>query len=876
MLERVRSSRGAVSFIAVAVLASVTAVGLAGSGFSEAILDSLPGSAWLASNEKGDVILAGAANGAGLARVNVPGAAGTSMSVVHRGGFACVRSERPGGEATVNCIDDATFGDAGSLRVSGGQRVIRTGVHAYLINEAKGLVRPLNPRTLKPQGDPLEFEAPTSVIADDDGRLLVLELEPSAASVVEGAAATEPVSIGERKGNLYGVLVDGKFAVVAPADRQLTLFDGDTVDRRVTLPGPLGGLLVPSEVEGGDLPMLSRQDGQIEVVAFDTTTDEGRRVKVEAALPEAPTAYATSQGIFLPDPRAGTVVQIDTRSGAVETIDLGIGKGAGNFEVFVKDDRVWVNNPNGSKAVVIDSDGHVREVNKYDPDISEVDPFPESPEPPEPPPGPVPPENPDPGPPNRSTVTPGAPGGGRNNSTVPTGGGEGEPIVAAPVLSDMTAVGGPRSATLSWDLKGEADSYRLSCTPGCGTPSISPGALRTTVDGLTNGQEYEFDLTATNSAGSDTATASATPTGDVPDHVTDVQAQAQRGTTPNVGGPVSVSWAPDKSSGLKITRYVVTALNGAHEVPFDSPGSQTSMEIPGEQLAGGVIDDDEDGDWTFTVQAISERSGSELASELSQPSNAVDLFTVVPAPVPTVASQDKNVLVSWKPVASGRPMSYLLNGNPVGQELTGNVPGQNGATQEVIVIARDNADGKTASLPVSVTPHGPPIITTFSVTSPDYNKISVTYAIDWNGAPSQAGSNNTCTISSAPSCSRNGGQVTFNSAAGKPTIVLTATNSFGESAKKSAQVSVSNPPPPPPRGEVCADKTVCTVNYLNRFDDAGKDSFSPFATYPMGYQADIMCKGTGYGGRTFYKLGANNWVIAVEFPVINGQPVNNC
>ena len=165
------------------------------------------------------------------------------MSVVQRGGFACVRSERADGSASVNCVDDATFGGAGSKNVMKGQEVVRTGAHAYMVDAAKGLVRPLNPKSLAADGEVLEFKAPIGTVADDEGRLLVLELETSLASVVVGSSAGEPVVIGEAKGDVFGVLVDGDFAVVAQADSRVTLFKDGGVDRRVGLPGRLGSLL---------------------------------------------------------------------------------------------------------------------------------------------------------------------------------------------------------------------------------------------------------------------------------------------------------------------------------------------------------------------------------------------------------------------------------------------------------------------------------------------------------------------------------------------------------------------------------------------------------------------------------------------------------
>ena len=605
LFASMRSSRGVASVVVLALVGGLSVVGLVGTGLSGSVLGALPGSAWLSSSERGDVVLANGANGAGVARAVVPGAKGAKMSVVQRGGFACVRAEQADGSATVNCVDDATFGDAGSARVKKSQVVVRTGDHAYMVEASKGLVRPLDPKSLAPVGDALVFRAPIKTVPDDDGRLLVLELEDSVASVVTGASAGEPVTVGESKGDLFGSLVNGQFAVVAQADSRVTLFVDGRLDRRVELPGGLGSLLVPAEVDGGVFPLLSRSKGGAEVVVLDTATDKGRRVKVKKVLPKASQVFATSAGLFVPDKKSGSVVRVDIDSGETETIDMGVGKGADNVEVFVKDDKLWVNNPNGSKAMVIDGRGERHEINKYDKDVPDVDPGWDA-EPAEletPPPaesdgldGPATSEPPvsdttvpsteqavpislpsDDGLGSQTTLV-GPAGGGLDGSgpvtskkpTTPKkstttkpdkpegsdgSGGDEPPVVSEapqrgvpPQLSPLSATAGSRSVTLSWSVVGDVDSYELTCSPECGGQGVARDAISVTVDGLRNGAEYRFVLVASNKNGdSQRATAGATPLGDVPDQVQGVSAEAVRGTQAGVAGPARVTWEPETS-----------------------------------------------------------------------------------------------------------------------------------------------------------------------------------------------------------------------------------------------------------------------------------------------------------------------------------------
>lgn len=69
----VRSSRGVASVAVMCLVGGLSGVGLVGTGLSGSVLGALPGSAWLSSSERGDVVLANGANGVGVARLGVPG-----------------------------------------------------------------------------------------------------------------------------------------------------------------------------------------------------------------------------------------------------------------------------------------------------------------------------------------------------------------------------------------------------------------------------------------------------------------------------------------------------------------------------------------------------------------------------------------------------------------------------------------------------------------------------------------------------------------------------------------------------------------------------------------------------------------------------------
>jgi hypothetical protein len=162
--------------------------------------------------------------------------------------------------------------------------------------------------------------------------------------------------------------------------------------------------------------------------------------------------------------------------------------------------------------------------------------------------------------------------------------------------------------------------YTITTTPGGFTKTVDADTTSTTIDGLTNGTDYTFTVTATNAIGTSAASvpsAKATPTAPAtrPDAPTGVTATAANASA-------VVSWTKPASNGSPITGYVITTAPGGFTKTVDA--DTTSTTISG--LTNGT-------DYTFTVTATN-NVGTSAASVPSAKATPTAPATPVP---PTVA-----------------------------------------------------------------------------------------------------------------------------------------------------------------------------------------------------------------------------------------------
>jgi hypothetical protein len=200
-------------------------------------------------------------------------------------------------------------------------------------------------------------------------------------------------------------------------------------------------------------------------------------------------------------------------------------------------------------------------------------------------------------------------------------------------VSSLNASAGNESVTLRWtapDNGGASISgFTVTSTPeghGCQTSGTT-----CQVTGLTNGDEYSFSITATNSEGSSAPTSSASviPAA-LPSGPTSVAASL-------TGNSVAISWqAPSSDGGQPVTGYKVTALPSTPFVSQKTCETTTALTCSISGLNWGV-------GYTFLVQAknvqgFGESSASKTLKPLAVPGSPTNISAI---------RGNSEVTVSW-------------------------------------------------------------------------------------------------------------------------------------------------------------------------------------------------------------------------------------
>jgi hypothetical protein len=269
-------------------------------------------------------------------------------------------------------------------------------------------------------------------------------------------------------------------------------------------------------------------------------------------------------------------------------------------------------------------------------------------------------------------------------------------VPSAPL--NVTAVAGNTQATITFsppttDGGSVITRYTATSSPG-GFTASGPTVAPLIVTGLTDGVQYTFTVTATNSSGTGPASApsnAVTPSGVPSAPLTPVAAAA------NASAIVSFS-PPAFNGGTAITSYTVTSSPGN----ITATGSASPITVTG--LTNGQL-------YTFTVTATNS-SGTGPASVAS---NAVTPLGVPGAPLsPTAGGGNAQAIIAFSPPASNGGSaitSYTATSSPGGFTASGassplTVTGLTNGTAYTFTVTATNAigTGPASSATNSVTP----------------------------------------------------------------------------------------------------------------------------------------------------------------------------
>jgi hypothetical protein len=258
---------------------------------------------------------------------------------------------------------------------------------------------------------------------------------------------------------------------------------------------------------------------------------------------------------------------------------------------------------------------------------------------------------------------------------------------AAPTLTFQQGQGGGSGIGVAWTAPdGNGDDnlgylVRWTGSDGThGTVAVTPGgAPAATITPVTLGVSYSVTVTATNKAGSSTASAASTIVPfTAPDPPSGVQAQAT-----GQNGTVSLSWSAAKTHGAAVTQYRYSSDSGS---TWKSAGTSLSVRVGG--LTNGTR-------YQFTVQAC---TGPNF-DICSGASDSVEVIPYGPIAEPAVSASlsgsgsTYTATFSWSPPADNglAPYTYRVTGSVTtttsGTSVTASVAcGGNTATVSVTAI----------------------------------------------------------------------------------------------------------------------------------------------------------------------------------------------
>ena len=720
------------------VLVLVAGLGLTvrGLGAADDALASFDASSWVWSKGKGELARINGSSARVETRADATRARGHQVQVSQSDRFVLLRDVQTGSVASMDLTDLQLYWNQQTQPGIG----VSVALHddaAFVIDAVQGKVQQVDPSSLQPIGEALQF--PPGIaggVFDGAGRLwIAAPTEGTVTAVEPGETAparlrTDPVAAPSH--DLAVTALDRGIAVLDRTTNALTRVDDNGAGQPTTLPLTGPGEL-PARTEGDTIAVTVADDRRV------WTVDPAgvREVTVPAEGGELRPAVAYEGYVYVPEDD-GTVHVFDRAGRPQKPID--ISEPGGDLELEVRENHLFINAPGATTARVVDESHRVQVVDKDTDKVVGGDPPPVV-APPVTPPDPEKPKKP-------PVEKPGAP-------------------------RSVRAAAGNAEVRVSWQAaEDNGAAITRYVVAGAGrTFQVGADQRSLLVDKLTNGEAYKFTVHAVNRKGDGPGRTSneVVPTAEVPDPPGTPVAEARP------DGAVAITWPAANGQGRKIVRYAVTAVTEGNTAPIGE-ATETSLTVPAGQLEFGR-------QYAFTVVAINETGAGSKASAVS---NSVVPFGTPGRPegveAATVAATAGSVTVTWAaPADNGRAITkYVVRAGGKETDVTGTSTTLtdlgNGATVQIEVLAVNEAGAGPAGTATARTV-APPTVTMTAV-DPTFNTAKVTFAVNPGGGTA------TCTLTVTGGGKGSTGSCSSLSATGlKPstayTFTVTAKNAAG-------------------------------------------------------------------------------------------------
>ncbi|GAA1558053.1 hypothetical protein GCM10009678_46290 [Actinomadura kijaniata] len=345
---------------ALLVSALVYGVGMASAQYKISDVGS-----WLTATAKGMVVHVNGLSGKVDGKTDLPGTRGHKIRIVQDGRTVLLVDDTTG---VVSRIDPSQLKVEQSRRLGVGLQIVAGAGTAYSVDRYKGTVQQIDPFTLATVGQPAALRPPLGRAAlDQRGTLWVPAAGEGRLVPFQGGRQGQPVEIAGPSTALGLSIVAGMPVAVDSANAAAVVVRPEGA-QKVKLPGTVtqtaaaGGVRLPAVADSLTVPLLGRGG---ELTLLDTSTGGYTSVALRASRHTLGEPQILGSKVYIPDETAGSLLVYDSATRRMEP-HIPVSGRPGPLDVFVKDGLLWANDPNGDKALSIDSSGSRKPIRKYE------------------------------------------------------------------------------------------------------------------------------------------------------------------------------------------------------------------------------------------------------------------------------------------------------------------------------------------------------------------------------------------------------------------------------------------------------------------------------------------------------------------------------
>ncbi|WP_052685100.1 PKD domain-containing protein [Lentzea aerocolonigenes] len=356
---------GHVRIALAAVAALAAAVLVVGPGYEVSQERMFSGAVWLASGRVGEATLVDGASAEVKARVPVADA-GTALTVTQQNSAALVLDSEAGAMRRVDGATEQVSSPVPVLPASDGLVVLPSPDAPRVADVHSGLIVSVDAATLTPRGEPerlAESLRPGSVVVDGGGR--VWAIDDTTGDLVWLSDGQRHTRATTTKNGVL-TITRGRPALVDPQHGTADLLDPGTGAVRRSLRPDLRAddeVVVSGSADSSRLLIAIPSRGSLISCSFETGSC-AEPVQVGAVGAELGTPVEAGNHAVVPDHSTGQATVVDLATSRV-IAQRQLFEQPTRFEMIIRDNIVFFNDPNGSAAGVLDLWGDVRKITKY-------------------------------------------------------------------------------------------------------------------------------------------------------------------------------------------------------------------------------------------------------------------------------------------------------------------------------------------------------------------------------------------------------------------------------------------------------------------------------------------------------------------------------